>query len=396
VFRLKDSPFAKTPGVERPVVWAAMAPLKQELEKTVASCLMTSPSRIIINYGEWGAGKTHAMRYFLRKDTLKAIAKEVKTKTAFGIPIVCPRKEVLDSLYLSIVDSIGLDNIRNLIERVVFAKGTIVEKDDQINCLEKVGFGYGIARVFQGLLSKDLETRNSAERYLYLAAATSDLKILQVPGTIRLAGDLFQVLSQIIRLLVVGSSLFSRVFLWIDEMETIETLSGKELGDARSFLRTLIDLVPQNLTMFLNVTKKRAELDSFFTFLGSAVLERVSTMIEFPEMSNEDAIAYVHDLLNSEVYRRPKDKKILEESGLSFFPFNETGISEAYRLLTSHLKRKPTPRNINDVISGSLDMALRDTSLVKDLSALHKTIDDKFMKENWDFVKTGIYVPAVI
>jgi hypothetical protein len=250
--------------------------------------------------------------------------------------------------------------------------------------------------VFQALLSKDLATRTSAERYLYLEATASDLKTLQVPGRIRLVIDLLQTLAQIFKLLVVEKSRYSRVFLWIDEMETVESLSGKELSDARSFLRTIVDLVPQNLTMFLNATTRRVELDSFFTFLGTAVLERVSAIIEFPEMGKEDALVYVHDLLNSEVYRTPKNKKILEEKGLAIFPFNEAGISEAYNLLTSHLKRKPTPRNVNDVVAGSLDMALRDESLLKELSGLRKTIDDNFVKENWDFIKTGIYVPTVM
>lgn len=132
MFKLKDSPFAKTPGVERPVVWAARASLKQELVRTIAGCLMTSPSKIVINHGEWGAGKTHAMRYFMQKDNLKAIAKEAKTKTAFSISIVCPRKEVLDSLYLSIIGSIGLDAIRKLVKEVAFAGETIVDKTEQL------------------------------------------------------------------------------------------------------------------------------------------------------------------------------------------------------------------------------------------------------------------------
>jgi len=397
VFRLKDSPFATTPpGIERPIVWAARAPLKQKLVDAIRGSLITSPSRIIINHGEWGAGKTHAMKYFMQKKNLEVIAKEVKTKTGFSIPIVCPRREVLDSLYLSIIDSIGLDPLRKIVKEVVFAKETIVDTAEQIRRLENVGFSYAMARVVQALSSKNLQTRTAAERYLYLEATASDLKTLQVPGRIRLAMDLLQILAQIFKLLVVKQSPYSRVFVWIDEMETIETLSGKELTDSRFFLRSMLDLVPQNLTIFLNATKKRAELESFFTFLGPAVLERVYAIIEFPEMDKEDVIAYVHDLLNSEIYRTSKDKGVLEEKEITFFPFNKKSISAAYDFLTEHLKRKPTPRNVNDVMAAALDIALRDESLMKELSELQKTIDHKFVKDNWDVIKSGIYVPSVI
>lgn len=243
------------------------------------------------------------MKYFSQKENLEVIAKEVGAKTGFSIPVVCPKRNVLESLYLSIIESIGFGNLKEVILKIVFGKEKIVDKKEQLRRLENVGFNYAIAKALQALLSKDSRIRNTAERYLYLEATRSDLKILGAPRRIRLTTDLLSTLAQIFRLLGSEQSLYSRVFLWIDEMETIENLSGKELTDLRSFLRSIVDMAPQRLTVFLNTTWKAAELESFHSYLGPAVLERVYTRISFPEMEEQDTISYVNELVNSHVYR---------------------------------------------------------------------------------------------
>lgn len=399
-FRLKDNPFSTTaPSIERPIVWAGRESLKRKLLETIETMLITSPSRIVINWGEWGAGKTHAMKYFSREQNLEATAKKLKVKTGFSIPVICPRSNILQSLYLAIIESISIEKLKAMVNEVVFKKEVLVGKKKALRNLEEAGFRYPLAKALQALYSKDVGMRTTAERYLYLESTGSDLKTLEVPKRIRSGIDMLRTLAQLFRLSLSENSPYSRVFLWIDEMETIENLTGKELTNLRFFLRSMVDFVPQDLTIFLNATTKAGELEGFFKYLGEAVLERVYAVIEFPVMDEKDVMNYVHELINSPVYRSAKDIEMLKKKHprtFQLFPFRTKSISLLFRLLTEHLKRKPTPRNINDALSSTLDLALRDEKLIEKLKALQKAIDSAFIKENWDVIKLGIHVSAIM
>lgn len=400
VFRLKDNPFSTTaPNIERPIVWAARESLKRKLVETIEAMLITSPSRIVINWGEWGAGKTHAMKYFSRGQNLEEVAKRLKVRTGFSIPIFCPRSNVLQSLYLSIIESISIKKIKQLVKEVVFKREELVAAKQQIKNLEQVGFNYSLAKALQALYSKSGNKRTAAERYLYLESSGADLKTLEVPKRIRLEIDMLRTLAQLFKLFLSDNSPYSRVFLWMDEMETIGNLTGKELGNLRFFLRNMVDSVPQGLTIFLNTTMKATELEGFFSYLGEAVLERVYSVIEFPVLDEKDAINYIDGLLNSSVFRSSNDRKVLKEKHprkFQLFPFTKDSISLLFSLLTEHLKRGPTPRNINDALSSTLDLALRDDKLTRELKALKKAIGSPFVRKNWDSIKLGIHVSAVM
>lgn len=399
-FRLKDNPFSTTaPSIERPIVWAGRESLKKKLVETIETMLITSPSRVIINWGEWGAGKTHAMKYFSREQNLGAIAKKLKVKTGFSIPAICPRSNVLESLYLSIIESIGLKKLKEIAEEVMFKKEVLVREKQVLRHLEETGFDYSLAKTLQALCSRDRRMRTTAERYLYLESTGSDLKTLGVPKRIRTELNMLRTLAQLFGLFLSESSPYSRVFLWIDEMETIENLTGKELTNLRFFLRSMVDFVPQGLTIFLNATRKAGDLEGFFSYLGAAVLERVYKVIEFPVMNEKDVINYVYELINSPIYRDPNDIEILKKKhprAFQLFPFRIESIPSLFRLLTEHLKRKPTPRNINDALSSILDLAVREERLIGKLKALQETIDSDFIRENWDTIKLGIHVSAVM
>lgn len=400
VFRLKDNPFTTTaPGVERPIVWAGRATLRQNLVETIEASLITSPSRIIMNWGEWGAGKTHAMKYFSQEEKLETISKKLNAKKGFSIPVVCPRSNVLESLYLSIIESISLDKLKAMVEKTVFEGKGIMDRESTRKRLEGFGFSHAIARAIQALRSKDVRMRTTAERYFYLEASGADLKTIQVPKRIRSGIDMLRTLAQFLKVFVSEKSSYSRIFLWIDEMEAIENLTGKDLTDLRFFLRSMVDLVPQGLTIFLNVTTKAPELESFYGYLGEAVLERVYRVIELPLMDGNDVIAYVDGLLNSPVYRRPEDKKIIQNKHprvFQLFPFRTEAVLSIFKHLTEHIKRKPTPRNINDALSAVLDLAIRDEKLLEKLKKLEKAIDTSFIVRNWDSIKIGIHVSPLM
>ena len=70
---LNDNPFTATPITGRPI-WCGMQRLKADLERRVQISLKTSPSSIVLNWGHYGSGKTHAAKYFTSEITLKEVA----------------------------------------------------------------------------------------------------------------------------------------------------------------------------------------------------------------------------------------------------------------------------------------------------------------------------------
>ncbi len=67
LFKLKSNPFRIIPAT-RPeeIIWAGFPDLKEKFTQRIKRSLNISNSSIILNWGEFGSGKTHAARYFTR------------------------------------------------------------------------------------------------------------------------------------------------------------------------------------------------------------------------------------------------------------------------------------------------------------------------------------------
>jgi Cdc6-like AAA superfamily ATPase len=121
---LLDNPFVSTPPMPgEEIIWADMSEQKGKLENRLRSALLTSPSSLVLNYGTWGGGKTHAARYFSQETVLKALSNEVGIVPPLSIIVNIPRgaKSVIRALYLNILDAIGLWQVSQSLSRVVNA-----------------------------------------------------------------------------------------------------------------------------------------------------------------------------------------------------------------------------------------------------------------------------------
>lgn len=95
---LRDNPFSMTPST-REVVWANRDEVRRRFEGIFETSLSTSPSRIIINWGDWGSGKTHAMLYFSSELFKRTFQEKLKAKVDFiSCPIHLPRPTVAGSI----------------------------------------------------------------------------------------------------------------------------------------------------------------------------------------------------------------------------------------------------------------------------------------------------------
>jgi hypothetical protein len=361
---LKDNPFAGTPpkpGEE--IIWAGMAEQKKLIEDRIALSLSTSPYSLILNWGPWGGGKTHAARYFNQDEVLGSLSKRAKEVKPISMVINVPRgsKNVVKDLYISLLSNIGLQRIRNDISNAATALGNKFTEtvraysgDEELTLALQLlaGTGAGAKSVEVGA-DKNEELPLSLKRYFFLSAGTTELRELGLGRKIESSNDMIKILTSIFNLLLHSrddGAPYSEVIVWFDEMEEILSLPGKEQVVLTGLLRDLTDSVPSNLTMFLNFTGRAGgKLEDVGAYLSPAVWDRVRDQVFF-DFLNEDQISeYIVELLNHPRYRIPESKPPSE-----YFPFDKDGVD----YLGHELMAKATPRAINEVCSLVIERAL--------------------------------------
>lgn len=369
---LKDNPFAIVPGrISESVKWANMVILKDAIEKRMISSVQTSPSCIILNWGEWGGGKTHAGLYFTQDYILKEIAEKANTRNSKAFLISLPRasKEVIKVLYLDVIGKIGFRNLWQFVQKFYKALGT-----DSFKVLSRLCGNEEFAEVIVKLAKtkKENDIYQSLRAYFNLAITKTELRKLGFVRSIESVTDMISILTTILNIMVLGNTrglpLYSEVFLWFDELEDIITLPTKEGDMLRNLLRDLIDYVPQNLTVFLNFTRKTGiKFEDLFAYLGDALMSRLRRqyIFEFSFLSEKDALKYIKDLIS---FSRPKKK-----APTDYYPFEE----KALKTLIGRLELR-TPRKINEECTLLLESAISEPSW----EAARSVIDTEFVKKN--------------
>ena len=77
-FNLNSNPFCLTLAFSSDVlIWAGFPELKKRIENRILKAIKIPNSSLILNWGDYGSGKTHAARYFTNLNVLS----NLKTKT---------------------------------------------------------------------------------------------------------------------------------------------------------------------------------------------------------------------------------------------------------------------------------------------------------------------------
>jgi len=365
---LTDNPFRITP-TRRPTVWAGRKELRQKLNRILRQSLIVSPSRLVICFGDWGTGKTHAGRYFTHEENIKRIVEELKVKPPLPIFVALPRPlragRAIMELYESILENITFEKLLNGVRKVYrqinsyyVQKGLSEEEAlrQTKRAFVEITESEDLAEIFVRLASTTQQNeRLMIKKYLWGQESQAERSQLRVAMSIDSLTAVLRALGAIFRLLTFYGEIcpepaYSEIFLWIDEMEGILDLKAGDTVSILTFLRDILDYAPNNLTVILNITMRGAEIRDIEALLGPAVFERKTEIVEFTEFINQElALNFVKELLNNDEFR-PKDFR--EKCPDEFYPFT----ADAVRLI---IERTPnlTPRRLNDNCSTVLEMA---------------------------------------
>jgi len=349
-FNLRDDPFAITPDMDK-IVWADREAFLRQLKNAMRRALQSTPSRIIACiWGEWGAGKTHAMSYFSKPEVMKKIVEEIGISIPslpISIPIIFPLDNTLDTIYLEIIGKIGVDTIIKALDKIELKFQSIRSEEAYLAELSK----YMDPRVAEAFAKLKGRKRFVFERYLSMTATSTELKNAGIARGISTSTDKVRTISGILNLLT--ATIASRVIVWIDDLERIGDRPGKDVFEFQYFIRDLLDFIPHNLLIVFNMTLLPGEkVEERLAYLGPAIKSRISDQIIVESLTMEEYLSYVRDLLG---YFRVKP--ITKED--EFFPFEK----DALELIYAEMKQKQiplTPRQINDVLSFALFQAMNE------------------------------------
>jgi hypothetical protein len=362
---LRDNPFVSTPPTpSEEVVWAGVPDQKKRIEDRIISSLKTSPYTLVLNWGPWGSGKTHAARYFNQEAELRRLGKQAGVGPPLSLVLDLPRgeRDVIREIYLVIMGRLGLRQIRRDLSEVVEKLGEERFRDLARTFVRDEEFSEALVQLAGvgppgGQLSLGSDGPSPAlRRYFLLSAGAPDLRDLGLARKLDSNNDMIEMLAAVFNLLFYSGEdvepQYSELIIWFDEMEEIVSLPGKEQRLLTSLLRDFTDYVPSNLTMFVNFTlRSGGQLEDISAYLTDAVWSRVRDEIFFGELDEEGIVEYVHDLVNAPKYR---SGTLAEECPDELYPFTE----EALRFVGQKLMPNATPRYINEACSLLIERAL--------------------------------------
>jgi hypothetical protein len=338
-YYLKEMPFSVVPDSTRDIIWAGMQQTKELFEREIRASLISRSTKILINYGSYGSGKTHSALYYSSNEHFDFVGN--KNIKSFLLKFPKNSKNPTEDIFQSFIGKYG---IRKLIEDL---KEIRISIDDFESFLE----GYNDDEEIRNVIIKilEFESLDDTKRVLYNKATTT---FLNNNGIFKKVDNdnVIEVFSIIIKLLTYQKN--DLLIFWIDEFEDITTLNRQNANKMTSFIRDLIDNIPQKLLIFLNfVPTAFVDLESLYSyFIGSSLERRVQKGVEFQAFSKEDMKEYVKDALR--IYR---ENTFTDEN--LFFPFSESLLDEIYREVSSEL----TVGKLNKILSEILENAILDS-----------------------------------
>lgn len=356
-YNLMNNPFRISPSMNPDeLIWVGMNKLKKKLDDRINLSLKTTPSNVIINWGMYGSGKTHAANYYTFTDyifsTFGCQSKNIRVNLPRGSK---------DPVLLFLRALIGQLNFTTLFDD--FKKLKHEYQDHTTKIIERNTPDSIIADFIKKFLNEDTSLANSLfpemetnipveamKSFLVGDTSKAVLNKLNMPLGLNDDEQIVNLLSGIFNSITHEKKIYNAVFLWIDEFEDIVTLPKSTQERFTTFLRQLLDKTPNNLHIFLNFTLKGFDqFEDLSIVLGEALASRAKIRIDFEEPSVEEAMKYVGELLNHPRFR--ENTQINIEN--IYYPFDAHSI----KFVMENIGRRSL-RAINETLSLLLELGL--------------------------------------
>ena len=323
-FGLKENPFSMVPDTDVEY-WAGLSETKRALSDVVDSVRPddVGSSEFVVICAPWGAGKSHALRYFAHRinkvgRNCAVYLSEIMVGAGLSFVALCPR-------------------IHEQLKGAPMSRITSRIKESVDACADQMREGSGFSNVSPELAieeripQQDREIIKSLYQYGQLPQWGQD----DYSATKGLA-SLFRVMTSPI---ANNSPAFGAVYLFLDEVEyALEDKAAKQIAFF-SALRSLINGIPEHFALALSFSASTAVLEAV---VPSALNERMTRpYIQCEQLTEDSAKEFVREYLG---FVRPSENFLPQQP---FYPFSEATVNAIFerettlvpRRILSHLRR---------------------------------------------------------
>lgn len=335
-YNLNLNPFRTTPASNpNEIIWAGFNDVKGKIENRIRRAIRIPNSSLVLNWGEYGSGKTHAAKYFQKDDVLLNLTEGEKTPIPFLLDF--PQgKEPVKELYTQVVDKLNIEVLREKFEGL-----------NTTDILQKCTDNVLIQNILKLLFDKNI-SETLIKTFLYGNAPIKDFIKEKVQRKLESDTDYTEFLAALFSFITYEKQIFSCVILWIDEFENIATLNMSNVTKMNNCIRSLMDKAPNNLLIFMNLTQSAMmDIDDLSAYLQESVRSRIKERIELPIPDEAEVKEYLKDLLNDPVYRLTPTEK-------EFTPFSD----EVVNTIIKDLGASVSLRKYNEIFSFLLENAM--------------------------------------
>lgn len=316
------------------LIWAGLSNIKETITSIYNQAASSNHKQIILNWGPYGGGKTFAADYFINT-YFNNIRSE---KTFVQVYLRSPKDGAKASrdFFKNFIDFISFSKISEICKQKRLELG---ENDFKSLITQTIKSQEFSEAIFQ-LSSDDMDVLDLMRRYIYASLTKTELKKLNLARNLEMDTDYIKFLAAIILILIYPNS---RFVLWIDEMEDLIYYSSKNYRTFSQILRNLFDTLPKNFSVFMNFTLSEPKVSTIELLLGGAIWSRINKKVRFKELSAEDALEYIQELLKN--YQLEKNGEI---------PFTENVIKDVVGLISP---TEITPRKLNEYFGELVEFA---------------------------------------
>jgi hypothetical protein len=354
---LRLNPFGIKPEKEsKDLIWAGLNETKRKFDALVAESLRSDDTKVILHMTRWGGGKTHTSFYYSNPKNFPEV--DFNYTPPLNLLIVTPKEGNIapNEFYTKIVENIGINYISESIKTM---RDDFETDFESLNKIRKICNSEDIGRILWLLGDQDPDISYDASS-LFFSKPTAVLKRkLRVRRGIESTTDKFVVLSTLFKILSLfdGERKLStprRIFLWMDEIESLIYYSTRYYKVFSQAIRELIDMTPRHLTLFMNFSFADEESISTLGFIiGKALSDRITEKIIFYELTIDDALEYVSDLLS---FFRTDDF----DKRKKFHPFDRKALENLFEYLVNKLNEPLMPRTINKWCLKTINQAFEE------------------------------------
>lgn len=337
-YKLKFNPFRTTPASNpEEIIWAGFKDVKQRMENRIKRAIRIRNSSLVLNWGEYGSGKTHAAKFFQKEDVLAILSDGFSMP--YPILVYFPQgKEPVKELFIQVVDKLNIEDLR----------GKFKDKNT-LEILRQCTDSILMQNVLR-LLFDETVAATQMKAYLYgNAQIKADFIKEGVQRKLESDSDYTEFLAALFSFITYGKSVFSCIIFWIDEFENMALLNLANVTKMNNCIRTLMDKAPNNLLLFLNLTQSAMmDVDDLSAYLQEGVFNRIKERIPLPTPGTIEVKEYLEDLLNNPIYRIGEPQ--------NFTPFTEDVVDNIIKDLNGSVPL----RKYNEVFSSLLEYAMSD------------------------------------